>query len=86
MTFMTSIQCIMLCIMYGVAYIEYSVQLMYLCLNKTVMQTHHVFLCCIPSEIIDSPLAVAVTGSSHNGPNSTFFSATTTLLPTHYEK
>ena len=58
MTFMTSVQCIMLGIMYGVYYTEYSMQLMYSCLNKTVMHTHHVFLCCIPSEIIDSPLAL----------------------------
>ena len=51
------VQCIMLCIMYGVSYTEYSVQLMYSCLNKTVMHTRHVFLCYIPSEFIDSPLA-----------------------------
>ena len=73
MTFMTSVQCIMLGIMYGVSYTEYSVQLMYSCLNKTVMLTHHVFLRCIPSEIIDSPMAQEQNqGSSYNGISSNF--------------
>ena len=57
MTFMTSVQCLMLGIICGVSYTEYSIQLVYLFVNKTVMHIHHIFLRCIPSEIIDSPLA-----------------------------